>query len=375
MNKKILFITDSLSNGGAERQLALLVKYIPDGWDKQVWSLSDGPYKSVIENTNVRLDVCKRSWQFDITPAFNLWRIMKEWSPDIVHAMGWMSAMAAVPVCRAMQIPLVNASIRGGRLPPRRASVDSLSLKLSDGVIANSQAGLSAHGISPDKGMVIYNGFDPVRFKLCNKDADHSTDCFTVIMVGRMTSQKDFMSFIQAALEMSKRDIPAHFIMMGDGDMRPELMRAGEDLVNKGYLSFPEPVPEVIPFLNCANVGVLMTNPSYAAEGISNAIMEYMACGLPVICNNLGGNHEIVIDNETGFSIPSCDVQQLVEKLIYLYQNPIISKKMGQAGYNRILSTFSCEKMVENTVSYYNSIMNLHKSKKNGSVGMNTFQL
>jgi glycosyltransferase involved in cell wall biosynthesis len=359
MNKKILFVTDSLSNGGAERQLALLVKYLPDGWDRRIWSLSEGPFRNVIENSNIRLDVCKRSWQFDITPAFNLWRITREWSPDIIHAWGWMSALAAVPICKAMRIPLVNGSIRGGRLPPRRSSADTLSLKLSDGVIANSQAGLTAHGISPDKGVVIYNGFDMERLKLAEQDVDQSTDRFTVIMVGRMTLQKDFISFIQAAYEMNKMGVPAHFMIVGDGSMRPELIKIGKELVNKGYLSFPEVDMEVIPYLKCANVGVLMTNPEYAAEGISNAIMEYMACGLPVICNNLGGNREIVIENETGFIIPSFDVEQLVEKIIYLYKNPILSKKMGKAGYVRLLSNFSTEKMVENMVSYYKNILRM----------------
>jgi glycosyltransferase involved in cell wall biosynthesis len=245
--------------------------------------------------------------------------------------------------------------------------VVGLTLKLADGVIANSQAGLTAHGISPLKGVVIYNGFDMERLKLCAKDVDHSTECFTVIMAARMTPQKDFRTFIQAAYEMNKLGMRAHFMVVGNGILRPELIKVGEDLVKKGYLSFPEAGMEIIPFLNRANVGVLMTNQLIHAEGISNTIMEYMACGLPVICNISGGNQEIVIENETGFLISSGDVQQLVEKLTFLYNNPIVSKKMGQAGYNRLISTFSGEKMVENMVTYYKSIMNLHKNK-NGLV-------
>jgi len=362
----VLFLTDWLGNGGAERQSALLARHLPPGWECQFWSLDDGPYLHVLQETGIEVAVCKRRWKLDISPAFNLWRKVSSWRPSIIDAKGWMGALAAVPICRALRIPLINGSILQGRRPVHRSSVKGLALKLADGVIANSQAGLTAWGISPPKGVVIYNGFEKERLKLCLPGIDHKTNCFTVIMAARMAPVKDFRSFLQAARKMSELGIPAHFMAVGNGMMRSELIEAGKDLVNKGYLSFPEAGMEIIPFLNRANVGVLMTNQSIAAEGISNSIMEYMACGLPVICNNSGGNPEIVIDNETGFTISSGDVGQLVEKLIYLYNNPLISKKMGHAGYSRLRSTFTAEMMVENTVSYYKSVMNLPKFKRNG---------
>jgi glycosyltransferase involved in cell wall biosynthesis len=363
---KILIICDSLNNGGAERQMVLLSRGLPIGWERRVWSLDGGPYLQVLQEAGIEVDVSKRKWRMDVSPALDIWRKVYYWRPDIIHAWGWMSALAAVPICRALRIPLVNGSIRSGGRPVRRSSAEMLTLKLAGGVIANSQAGLTAREISPLKGVVIYNGFDMERLKLCTQNVEPSTDCFTAIMAGRMNPQKDFRSFIQAAHEMSKLGMRAHFMAVGNGIMKPELIKEGEDLINKGYLSFPEAGMEIIPFLNRANVGVLMTNQLIHTEGISNAIMEYMACGLPVICNNSGGNHEIVIENETGFIISFGDVQQLVEKLIFLYENPVISKKMGQAGHNRLLYKFTGEKMVENMVSYYQSIINLRKNKKNG---------
>jgi glycosyltransferase involved in cell wall biosynthesis len=69
-------------------------------------------------------------------------------------------------------------------------------------------------------------------------------------------------------------------------------------------------------------------------QELSNSIMEYMACELPVICTDSGGNRELVVDGETGFIIPPEDVDSFTEKLLFLKNNPDISHRMGNEGYN-----------------------------------------
>jgi glycosyltransferase involved in cell wall biosynthesis len=352
MDKRILFITDSLENGGLERQLALLVKYLPQGWEGRVWSMSDGPFRNVIENLNVRLDICMRTWQYDITPAFSLWRIIYEWCPDIVHAWGWMSCLAAAPICRAVKIPLIDGTIRMGMKSLRRKWPHWLGLKLADGVIANSRAGLHAWHISESKGKVIYNGFDPKRLELIGA-SNNKNKKFTVVMVGRMVKEKDFSSYINAARFISKNDKNWCFLAIGSGMDRPNLIENAQDLVESDIIRFPKPVYEVLPHLISADVGVLLSTPLICAEGCSNAIMEYMACKLPVICTQGGGNQEIVINGQTGFMIPAGDADSLVEKLRYLKNNRETALKMGEAGHKLFLDLFSVQRMVEETLSFY----------------------
>ena len=116
---------------------------------------------------------------------------------------------------------------------------------------------------------------------------------------------------------------------------------------------FPEPGLEVLELVRDADVGVLMTNPALACEGLSNSIMEYMALGLPVVCGDGGGNRELVEDGITGFVIPPADPAPLVERLTYLHDHEEVRRAMGAAGRARISRDFSVDTMIRRMLDVY----------------------
>ena len=113
------------------------------------------------------------------------------------------------------------------------------------------------------------------------------------------------------------------------------------DLVNEGIVQFPGPGLEVLQHVRNAHAGVLMTNPSHGQEGLSNSLMEYMACGLPVVCSAGGGNREVVIDETTGFVIAPFDAEGLAKRLAWLREHEFERGAMGDAGRRRIRDVFS----------------------------------
>ncbi len=354
---KVLLLADGLSNGGAERQLALLAKYLPQEWDRRVFSLGDGSFAQVIRSNGIQVDICERKTRFDPRPAFALWRLLVEWKPHVVHSWGWMSSVAAGFLCKVLGIHFIDGTIRMGDLPPRRALVQRLGMIWAKQVIANSQAGLMAWKISPEKGRVVYNGFDPERLALYDSLSEKTDTLFTVIMVGRMQPEKDYETFIGAIRLITKKDANWRFIALGSGILRKSLLKQANDLVKSGMLIFPEPTLEVLPYVKKANVGVLMTAQGIHEEGISNAIMEYMACGLPVVCSESGGNRELVINEQTGFIIEPNKPDVLAEKLLWLKEHPGIAQAIGQAGRERIKREFTVEKMVANTLAVYGEML------------------
>jgi glycosyltransferase involved in cell wall biosynthesis len=354
-NYRILFLSSSLSNGGAERQLTLLMKYLPSNWRCKIWSMDTGPFFRVIQEMGFETSIDKRKFRYDITPFFRLWNLIRTERPNVVHSWGWMSVLAAIPACKAHNIPLVDCTIRSG-MKPSRASV--LVSSGADRIIANSQAGLKSSGINPSRVRVVYNGFDPERLKSCQFENDSPTGPFTVVMTGRMVREKDYAAYLSAARLFSQRNLNNwQFWAIGNGANRSTLLSSSNDLIMRGHLAFPEAGIEVLNFVRQSTVGVLMTNPLYHAEGCSNSIMEYMACGLPVICSKSGGNEELVVDGETGFLINPGDAGALVERLTYLYDNPDIAQKMGKAGKERLLKEFSVERMVNGMVSVYQEVL------------------
>jgi len=348
-------VADGLWNGGAERQMALLASSLPEGWSSAVASLQDGPYRPVLEGLGVDVQLAPRRFRLDATAALRMWRIATKTAPDVVHSWGWMSTLAMVPYCRTYGIPLLVGTIRQGCLPRRRAVIDKLAVRLADAVVANSRAGLAAYGVAEgDRGRVVYNGFDHRRLEGLAVAGDARPGLgTTVVMAARMFPEKDWRTLIAAARVLAREAEGWRFVALGSGPDRAALMAEAIDLVEAGVVSFPEGGLEVLPVIAGADVGVLLTSAGMAAEGCSNAIMEYMACALPVVCTASGGNPELVEDGVTGAFVPAGDSGALVEVLRSLRDEPEIAHAMGAAGLRRLQRGFSVQSMVAGFVSAY----------------------
>jgi len=319
---KVLLIADNLSNAGAERQLALLIKYLPPEWERRVWSLADGSFAPVIRSYGTPVDAHQRSWRYDLRPIFDLWKAVIRYKPAIIHSWGWWCSAVAGPVCRILQIPFIDDTLRNGWVGRKHVLRAHFAHNLADRVIANSRAGLNAWGVTPDKGRVAHNGFDPERLPL-EKCSERTADTFTAVMAARMSPVKDFHLFIQAArlLTVDGRRNDWRFLALGSGFAKASLIADARDLIERGTVSFMDAGLEVFPYLRNANAGILMTNPTLLEEGCSNSILEYMAGGLPVVCSDSGGNKEVVVNGETGFIIPPLNAEALAERLAWLRQN------------------------------------------------------
>ena len=247
----------------------------------------------------------------------------------------------------------MDASIQGGAVLSWRDRLTRALISRADVVIANSQAGLDAYGVDPRQGRVVYNGFDPDRWGLClaERSADGPT---TVVMTARMHRHKDYRCLLDAARILSEENPGAwRFQAVGSGEERSALMSEYRDLHESGVVVFPEAGTEVLDLVREAHIGVLLTNVAFAAEGVSNSIMEYMACGLPVVCTEGGGNSELVVAGETGLLVPPADVEAVVRQLRFLRENPTTASRMGELGRERMSSMFTLDALVSGTLAAY----------------------
>jgi glycosyltransferase involved in cell wall biosynthesis len=345
---RVLMLKEALPTGGAERQLALIMRHLPPQWERAAWVMKGGPFADVIAADGHRVVVAARKARYDVRPAWSLWRMLWDWRPDVVHSWDWMSTFAAAPLCRALGIPIVDATIRNGIARSKGSTQRRISQRLSRLVVANSKAGLSAWHIPAAKGRVVYNAFDAGRLASADKPvAAEASDRLTVVMVGRMVSHKDFPAVIAAARDLEARQ-PGRwrFLLLGSGPLLPSLRAAAADLTATGVVSFIDPGLEVLPIVAAADIGVLMANEAEHREGCSNAIMEYMSCGLPVVCSSGGGNPELVVDGVTGSLVPWGDWRALADALAFLAEHPQKAREFGEAGRRRIIEEFGVARMI-----------------------------
>lgn len=209
----------------------------------------------------------------------------------------------------------------------------------------------------------IYNGVDTARFSPAAKGRARIEGCpFTdedlwlVGTVGRLQQVKDQVTLAEAFVRAVKRG-PAmaqmRLVMIGDG---PLLTRVEKVLDQAGMRSLAwlpgarDDVPEILRGLDCFALPSL-------AEGISNTILEAMACGLPVVATRVGGNPELIEDGMTGRLVPQANAEAMAGALFHYYDDPVLARRHGRAGRQLVLQRFSLDRMVSDYLSLYDGLL------------------
>jgi glycosyltransferase involved in cell wall biosynthesis len=366
---KVLLANVSLANGGLERQLLLLARNLPASWDVRLWTAEGGPFASVVREAGIPWRCRERRLRFDPLPAVDLWRTVRGWRPDVVHAWHALPSAAAAPVCRALGIPLIDGSIRMGSVPQELGRPRRGIMRWADLVVANSRAGLEAWRVPAAKGRVIYNAFDAVRLSAVPeaRRAPGGDGRCGVVMAARMAEPKDFRTLIEAA-RLLEGESPGgwRFSLVGDGPDRAELVSAAGDLVARGAVRFVDGGLEAAGEILSADIGVLSTDPAILAEGCSNALLEYMACGLPVVSTDSGGCGELVREGVEGYLVAPRDPRALARRLADLQADRGLRERMGSAGRSRVGTDFTIERMASEYVSAYEEVVRLGARHRSG---------
>lgn len=222
-------------------------------------------------------------------------------------------------------------------------------------------------GVPPQRIAQIYNGVDLTRFDRYSAVRVAPPGCpfnapelFVVGTVGRMQTVKAqpllAQAFVRALqLQPALRE-RLRLVMVGDGPLRAEAL-AVLDAAGVADLAWlpgeRADVPDVMRGLDC------FVLPSLA-EGISNTILEAMACALPVLATDVGGNGELVVaagSGCTGRLVPPGDVDALAAGLIAMAADGAGAAAMGRAGRERVEQRFSLRAMVANYQSLYDGLL------------------
>ena len=358
---KVLMIIDGLRIGGAERRMLSLVQKLheSEGSRSEIIVLSRSiHFQKEIEHSNIRLHIIERKPKKDPRVFFKILKICRAYRPDIIHAWGSMSAIYAIPARVLYRIRFINGMIvNAPTKPPFRDYIRArISFPFSDFVVSNSEAGIRVYNPPRNKTRCIPNGFNFERLnnlvdtRLMKVKLSIHTD-YVVGMVGRLDNDKDFGAFIRAAVRILQIRKDVTFLAVGAGNLynqiRDSIPEEYRDLIRLTGQRY-----DVESIINMIDIGVLFSN-TYLREGISNVIMEYMALGKPVIATSGGGSNEIIADSLSGFLIPDNDIELIVEKVLFLLENPSAGKKMGNMGNHLIRSKYDINRMVQDYLEIY----------------------
>lgn len=279
----------------------------------------------------------------------------------MVHSWGSMSTVLAIPATQLLGIPLINGSIVDA---PENLSIFNkdyfrakLAYPFSKVVIGNSNAGLEAYNVPDKKKRCIYNGFDLHRIKNLDSEANVRAKFRiqtekVVGMVGSFSPRKDFKTYIEAALVLLSKTDDVTFLAIGDGPQLDECKERVPDEYKQRFI-FTGLQNDVESIVAIFDVGVLCTNAKVHGEGISNAILEYMALGKPTVATSGGGTNEAVVDGETGYLVAPDSKDDLEQKLNKILSDDGLREKMGRAAKQRMLRHFMLDRMTDEYISLY----------------------
>jgi glycosyltransferase involved in cell wall biosynthesis len=195
----------------------------------------------------------------------------------------------------------------------------------------------AAEGVSSKRIGTIWNGIDIERFQPGRGSRG------PVVAVGRLSPEKDFATLIRAAAIASRRDPSFRLEIAGDGVCMPALRDLINQLgLNDSGIRLLGPVQDIPGLLSRASAFAL----SSLTEGVSLAIMEAMASGLPVVATRVGGNPEVIADGVTGLLVPPSDPEALAAALLAVWQNPDERLRMGERGRSRAAEQFDVRRMI-----------------------------
>lgn len=362
---KVLFFIESLRCGGKERRLLELIQYMKEYPDYEILLvLTEGEiHYKYVNDFDIDIRVIKRKGiKKDPRLFFKFYKLCNEFKPDIIHAWGSMLAFYSLPAVIFKKIPLVNGHITDAPLQRKKYAfhyfITNLGFNLSTFIVANSYAGLNSYGVSGEKCRVIYNGVRPERFQnLPDKESMklkfniHTK--YSVIMVASFTSNKNYGQFLDIAEHFGNKRNDITFVGVGDTEediLEFEKIKTRSENLDNVILN--EKIDSVESLVNACDLCVLFTY----SEGISNSILEYMACGKAVIANDAGGTREIITNTNTGFLLTDETTEEIASLINDLIDDEDRRKAMGENARLHVEKNFSVARMGSDFSKLYSEL-------------------
>ena len=361
MEEKIVtvaFVIDSLSFGGAERQLSLLVPALPDRFKPVVISLSNQihPFGPELRSRGIEVISLENRRNVEFRRLRQTVGILRSRKADIVH--GFLDAANAYAFLagRALGKP-VMLSLQSNtlRLTGLKGAAMAAMLRGAESVLVNSKAGSeylrTRVGVSERHILHIPNWIDPIRAGPA-RDIPPPGSAPIVGFVGRFEPPKR-LGVLVDVFERLLATIPdARLILQGDGSERGSIARRVARSNLSDRVEFVPADPEVGGTLRRLHVFVMTS----AFEGLPNSAIEALSKGVPVVSTPVGDLGELVIEGKTGAFFESDDPGAMAEELARVLADRTLLENAAVFGPRLVEEKFSIQRAVGRLTDAYLSL-------------------
>lgn len=351
---RVVHIVTTLAIGGLEKVVLDLVRFgTPGQFETRVVCLDEsGVLADEFASLGVPVDVIGTDGS---VPAriLRLARLLRTLRPDVLHTH---NPQAQLHGSLAAALAGVRAVVhtRHGREyleRPALASLGRIAARWTSRVVAVSEDAATVareiEGVPERKLRIVHNGIDPGHFAL--HPPREPLKPWRAVTVGRLSPVKDQASLLQAMRRVVDVVPTFELDIVGDGPLRGELESLAGRLGLRDRVHFRGYHGDVRPMLADADVFVL----SSLSEGVSIALLEAMASGLPAVATDVGGNREVVVPGQTGYLVPPRAPDVLAAVMLRLKADPVGLERMGRAARARVEAHFNLPTVVREYEQLY----------------------
>ena len=364
---KILHISESYGWSGGANQALHLAKNLNDkGHINYIASPKNGSlFIKAKENSINTIDFTPKS-KSAILDGFKLSKIIDEINFNIIHAhhpTAHNASVVAKIFSKSNPILVVSRRVTH-KLPKNIFAKFKYKTKNVNAYIAVCKYVknmLIDYGIDEKRIFVVYSGVDKNRFFKKTPDLNFKKSLgikeneIVISLIGNFSHDKGQHILIEALAILEKKGYRFSVIFAGRDTDSTKLkeMFLNKISVNKGiFLGLRDDVEKIL------NITDISINAAIKGEALSGSIRESLACGVPSIASNIGGNSEIVKDGENGFLFEPGNFEELSQKIEKLINDKKIVEKFSNNAIKTIDENFTIETMSQKTLDIYLNLLN-----------------
>jgi glycosyltransferase involved in cell wall biosynthesis len=174
-----------------------------------------------------------------------------------------------------------------------------------------------------------------------------------VTFAGRLEPGKGLEILLPAWQKVVTAYPDVHLLLLGEGSTGELLREKVSELGIERETSFPGAVQNVNEYLRASDIFIL---PS-AAEGLSNALLEAMACGAPVIATHIGGTEEVIRDGVNGLLVEPENPEDLARAILTLLKDKAHARRLGRNARKTIETGYSLDRISQRYIQLYSQLM------------------
>jgi glycosyltransferase involved in cell wall biosynthesis len=349
---RVALIIATLDRSGGEKQVALLARRLdPARFAPLVIAVTrGGPYEDELRRAGIPVFVLGKAFKYDLRTVPALKRLLVEQGVDVAYTWMFTANSFGRAAARLARTPVVIAGeMDTGYKPPLHHAIDRYLARWSDALICNSEGVRQyalGNGWPADKLRVIHNGIDLDEIPAAPEPEAPlpkvPPGAALVLAACRLAPQKGLLHLVWATSILRHTKANVHVWIAGDGPERHRLEEEAARLKAESYIDFLGPRRDVPALLRRADMFVL---PSFH-EGLSNAALEAMLAGTPVILSDVAGARELVDDGRCGRLIEPGYPKGIAAAIYQLMNDPAERRRMADAAQVRVRDLFSAERFV-----------------------------